>query len=247
MKDDELHIGKYSRASKIDRGISKDVSKHMDKYLTPCMPTISPDSVKRPHREKLSDRAVPLNLMVARPVGRQEMTDCPEAKAAMQKEWDALKEQQVWDLLIVREKSDVISEARIQKKTVQFGRVHGICGQKNFEHTHGHLSRKFKGRVVFLGSQVKNQDFEQATFMDLGNSPATIESARLCDFYGCLKGHQVSVADAVQAYIQAELGGDDCGISLPREADPLLAAGATGFTLHRDVYQMNEASVKWWK
>ncbi len=56
--------------------------------------------------------------------------------------------------------------------------------------------------------------------MDLGNSPATIESARLCDFYGCLKGHQVSVADAYQAYIQAELGGDACWIALPREAYP---------------------------
>ncbi len=129
----------------------------------------------------------------------------------------------VWNLMVVREKSDVVSEARTQGKTVQFGRVHGICVEKNYELPSGHASRKFKGRVVFLGNQVKNQDFEQATFMDLGNSPATIESARLCDFYGCLKGHQVSVADAVQAYIQAELGGDACWITLPREAWPQLA------------------------
>ncbi len=75
---------------------------------------------------------------------------------------------------------------------------------KNFELPEGHASRKCKGRVVFLGNQMKNQDFEQATFMDTGNSPAAIESARLCDFYGCIKGHMVSVADAVQYYIQAE-------------------------------------------
>ena len=61
--------------------------------------------------------------------------------------------------------------------------------------------------------------------MDLGNSPATIENARLCDFYGCLNGHQVSVADAVQAYIQAELGGDACWISLPRQAWPQFIEG----------------------
>ncbi len=67
---------------------------------------------------------------------------------------------------------------------------------------------------------MKNQDFEQATFMDMGNSPDTIESARLCDFYGCLKGNMVSVADAVQAYIHAELGGNICWINLPREAWP---------------------------
>ncbi len=44
------------------------------------------------------------------------MSDSAEAQAAMQKEWDALKEQKVWNLMIVREKSDVVSEARINKK-----------------------------------------------------------------------------------------------------------------------------------
>ncbi len=38
-------------ASVVDRGIIKDISKHMEKYLTPCMPTIFPEQVK--HREKL--------------------------------------------------------------------------------------------------------------------------------------------------------------------------------------------------
>mgnify|MGYP002807094053 CR=1 FL=1 len=210
------------------------------------MPTIRPEQ-KKQHRGKLIDRAIPFNLMVARPVGRQEMTDCSEGQAAMQKEWAALSEQKVWNLLIVREKSDVVSEARNNQKEVQFGRVHGICVEKNFELPHGHISRKFKGRVVFLGNQVKNQDFEQATFMDLGNSPATIESARLCDFYGCIKGHQVSVAGAVQAYIQAELGGDNCWIALPYEAYPQPVTH-----LKQDLYEhpnalraYNEAVHKW--
>ncbi len=56
--------------------------------------------------------------------------------------------------------------------------------------------------------------------MDMGNSPVTIESARLCAFCGCLSGDKVSVADAVQAHIQAILGGDKCWISLPRNAYP---------------------------
>ncbi len=205
-------------ACTLDRGQADIVEKHMNKHLAPAMPTIDPD--RRPHREKLKDRQLVVNLMVARPVGRNEISDNPDAKAAMQKEWAALKQQKVWNLLIVREKSEVIAEARKQEKEVQFGRVHGICVEKNFELPEGHASQKYKGRVVFLGNQVKNQDFEQATFMDMGNSPATIESARLCDFYGCFKGHMVSVADAVQAYIQAELGGNICWINLPREAWP---------------------------
>ncbi len=81
------------------------------------MPTIRPEQ-KKQHRGKLVDRALPFNLMVARPVGRQEMTDCPEAQAAMQKEWAALLEQKVWNLLVVREKSDIVAEAKHNNKTV---------------------------------------------------------------------------------------------------------------------------------
>ena len=167
-------------ASTLDKRNAVKIEKHMDKHLAPAMPTIAPD--RRPHREKQKDRELVVNLMVARPVGRQEIAEHSVAQAAMQKEWAALKEQKVWNLMMVREKSDIIAEARSLAKEVQFGRVHGICVEKNFELPAGHASRKYKGRVVFLGNQVKNQDFEQATFMDMGNSPATIESARLCDF-----------------------------------------------------------------
>ena len=76
-----------ARTPKLDKGIAKNVTKHMEKYLTPCMPTIFPEpqDKQKKHREKLASRELPFNLMVARPVGRQEMTDCPEAQAAMQK------------------------------------------------------------------------------------------------------------------------------------------------------------------
>ena len=121
-----------ARICNLDKGNVKQIRKHMDKYLIPCMPTIFPEPKdnQKNHREKLASRELPFNLMVARPVGRQEMTHCPEAQAAMQKEWAALLEQKVWDLMIVREKSDVVNEARRLKKEVQFGRVHGICVEK---------------------------------------------------------------------------------------------------------------------
>ena len=79
----------------------------------------------------------------------------------------------------------------------------------------------------------------------MGNSPATIESARLCDFYGCIKGHMVSVADAVQAYIQAELGGNFCWINLPREAWPEKEDG-TGILKNKDGIRAHNMAVKQW-
>ena len=80
--------------------------------------------------------------------------------------------------------------------------------------------RKFKGRGVLLGNQVKNQNFEAALFQDLGNSPASFESSRWADMYGCLPGHNVQLADAIQAYIQASLTGVACWVELPDEAWP---------------------------
>ena len=227
---------------KEDRGRTDEINAFLERHVAPAMPTIRREP--KEHRDKLSAHDLPFNLMVARPVGRQEMTDNPTAKAAMKKEWDTLVTQKVWDVLVVEEKSKVIADARRDGRTVQFGRVHGICVEKNYELPEGHLSRKYKGRVVFLGNQVKNQNFEQATFMDMGNSPATIESARLCDFFGCLYDNNVSVADAVQAYIQAFLGGDACWINLPKDAYP--AADRTMIFEHPDAERDYLEAVKKW-
>jgi len=86
---------------------------------------------------------------------------------------------------------------------VQFGRVHALCHEKNEELPKGHPKRKFKGRVVFLGNNVVNQDYEAAIFADLGNAPSSLESGRLADAYGFAVGHSSQVADAIQAYLQS--------------------------------------------
>ena len=59
------------------------------------------------------------------------------------------------------------------------------------------VERKFKGRGVLLGNQVKNQSFEAAMFQDLGNSPASFEASRWADFLGCHDGWDAQMADAV--------------------------------------------------
>ena len=47
----------------------------------------------------------------------------------MVKEW-ATMHARVWDVAVVREKSDIIREAKAAGKTIQFGRVHGLCVEK---------------------------------------------------------------------------------------------------------------------
>ena len=64
-----------------------------------------------------------------------------------------------------------------------------------------------------------NQSWEDATFMDMGSAPATLDAARACDFLGCAPGNDGQQADAIQAYVQADMKGRTW-ICLPPEARP---------------------------
>ena len=96
------------------------------------------------------------------------------------------------------------------------GFLFGICVEKNAEIDAS--LRKFKGRVVFQGNQVYDQNHNYAIFQDLGSSPTTLQAAKAVDFFGCLPGHVIEVADAEQAYTQAEMKGDPIWVCLPLEA-----------------------------
>ena len=189
----------------------------------PCMPCIHQQDH---HRDKIitNDGGININKMfntaVARPVARKEMMENEEARKAMRKEWLGQHAAGVYDFSVVREYDVVVREAKKNGTEVHMARIHGICVGKNYQLPKGNPSRKFKGRGVLLGNQVKNQFWEAAFFQDLGNSPATFEASRWADFYGCLPGHGVKLADAIQAYIQAVLTGPPCWVELPEDAWP---------------------------
>ena len=87
-------------------------------------------------------------------------------------------------------------------------------------------ARKFKGRVVFQGNQVFDENWDVALFQESGSSPATMDAAKACDAHGLLEGHDVEQADAEQAYIQSRLGGDTpTWIRLPPERRPASWSG----------------------
>ena len=184
----------------------------------PSMPCVTSELIQ--HREKAVKVVRFFDALVSRPVGRKEMLTNPDALASMKKEWSGLIDQVVFDLDAVREYDAVAKEAKAKGEEVHMARAHGICVEKHSQLPVGDPKRKFKGRGVLLGNQVKNQSFEAAMFQDLGNSPASFEASRWADFLGCHDGWDVQMADAVQAYIQATLRGTPCWIELPPEAVP---------------------------
>ena len=91
---------------------------------------------------------------------------------------------------------------------------------KNAELAEGHADQKHKGRDVFLGDQVKDQDFNFAIFDDLGSAPPTMEAARALDAVSLFPGYEQQQSDATSAYTQSFLRGKPTWISLPRERWP---------------------------
>ena len=83
--------------------------------------------------------------------------------------------------------------------------VFPICHQKGSELPKGHPDRKYKGRYVFQGNQVKDEFWDFAIFNELSSSPSSLEAAKAADCYGLLPDRETEQADAEQACVQAGL------------------------------------------
>ena len=119
------------------------------------------------HREKKPFVRPPYNAAVARPVGKKEAAEDPDAATAVKAEWQRLRARKAWDESKVREWSSVRDEARRGEYTVHRGRLFCITVEKGSELSNlpdgtKDPRRKFKGRVVFQGNEVRDQNWDYA-------------------------------------------------------------------------------------
>ena len=197
-----------------------------DQY--PAMPTVIPEPEAEPeHREKVSkyapvseEEVYELMAMVARPVGHKELKSSPKAQASLDVEWDKLMKKKAWDMGSVREWKSVSHEAKKKGKKVHVGKVFEICVEKGSELPAGDPLRKFKGRTVFQGNNVRDENADAALFSELGSSPATMEAGKVLDAYGHAPGNGCQQADGKQAYTQTTLKGTETWVRLPRDRWP---------------------------
>ncbi len=157
---------------------------------------------------------------VARSVTRAEARSNKDAKAALDKEWLKLRTQGAWNEQGVREWEHVRREAIKNNKKVHIGRVFDICVEKNSELPEGDPNRKFKGRVVFEGCNVRDEFNNWAIFAEISSCPATMEAGKAADAYGMFPGHAEEMADGESAYTQAKLGGETTWIRVPKDQWP---------------------------
>ena len=187
----------------------------------PAMPVV--------HEETEEQRAMLTTLywdkldkfaLVARVVSQAEIARTPEAKAAMDKEWQKLVDKSCWLEKKVREYRDVAREAKAKEAKAHFGRIFEICSQKGSELPKRHPEQKWKGRSVFQGNKVSDENNDHAIFAELGSSPASMEAAKIIDVYGSQPNFSKQQADARQAYKQALFQGVETWVRLPRSRWP---------------------------
>ena len=116
-------------------------------------------------------------------MSQAEVDRTPDAKAAMDKEWKKLTDKGCWLEDKVREFPDVQREAQHQKRKMHIGRIFEICSQKGSELPEGHPDQKWKGRSVFQGNKVSDENDGHAIFAELGSSPASMEAAKIIDVF----------------------------------------------------------------
>ena len=68
--------------------------------------------------------------LVARPVGKNELTQNPIAQAALDVEWDKLMKKQAWEMESAREWESVSKEAQQKNWKVHVGKIFELVSRK---------------------------------------------------------------------------------------------------------------------
>ena len=93
-----------------------------------------------------------------------EAMKIPAAEASEDKEWEKLQKIPAWDITKVRNKSEVIHDARTKGRKVHFASLMDICHLKNAELET--RPQKYNGRVVLRGDIVKDDSGSYAVFTE---------------------------------------------------------------------------------
>ena len=108
-----------------------------------------------------------------------------------------------WQLTRVRNKKEVIDEARKKGRKVHFASLMDLCHLKNSELEPQY--QKYKGRVVLRGDIVKDDSGSYAVFTEQGSSASQMTAAKVMDMISRLPGCAGQAAAAVSAETQVKM------------------------------------------
>lgn len=207
------------------RSLSTDttalINQHQDKtgwYQMEDVNYVLPPSIasRKPtplHRDKLSavgEVSLPWHSFVARQLSKKEVASNQKNIDALDKAWIKLIDRRVWGLNTeegeVREYDSVRTQVVRLNKQVHFGRTFGFVVIKQSE-----LKAIFwlpKRRVVFIGNTVADQSGFAALFSEQRSSSSHLTAVNLLDAIGHMPEMKIENADAIGAYTQNPMEGD---------------------------------------
>ena len=138
----------------------------------------------------------------------------PDAKAAVEKEWEKLEKIPSWQLTKVKNKKEVINEASNKYITIHFASLMDLCHLTNSELEP--RFQKYNGRDVFRGDIVKDDSGSYAVFTEQGSSASQMTAAKVMDIISRLPGCAGQDADAVSVYTQARIEDAPSLLKIPK-------------------------------
>ena len=176
------------------------------------------ESQSKNHKDHIAGKGVnslsQYNL-VHKFISMPEAVKIPDAKAAVEKEWEKLKKILAWQLTKVKNKSKVIAEARTEGHTVHCASLMDLCHLKNSEPQF----QRYKGRLVLRGDIVKDDSGSYAVFTEQGSAASQMTAAKVMDVISRLPGRAGQAADAVSAYTQVRMEDAPSLLKIPRYLD----------------------------
>ena len=118
----------------------------------------------------------------------------------------------------------------MKAKTVHLGRIFEACYEKGSELPESDPRRKFKGRTVFQGNSVHDENSDHALFSKLGPSPASMGAAKPPDAPGS-QPDSPRHRQTIQAYIQAVFTGVPHGYHFPEIGGPKIGKRSIGMVI----------------
>ena len=118
----------------------------------------------------------------------------------------------------VKNKSEVVDEARIKGHAVHFAASMDLCHFKKSDLEP--QFQKYKGRVVFRGDIEKDDSGSYAVFTEQGSSASPMMAANVMDVISRLSACEGQAADATSAYTQVKMEDAPSSLKIPKSECP---------------------------
>ena len=136
----------------------------------------------------------------------------------MDREWAKLEQIPACQLTEVRNKKEVIDEARKEGKIFHFASLMDICHLKSSELEP--KFQKYKSRVALRGNIVRDDSGSNAVFTEQSSSASQMTAAKVMDVKAKLPRCARQAADAISAYTQVKMADVPSLLKIPKSECP---------------------------